>query len=403
MTDSSNRFRNFATQLLEYEGALVEPLDPLGLEAMLPGNLQQALGAPEFLRLGFAPEAPVGAERASLESDWLEKFGRLLDERGRRLRFTANVVVPPLGHVERTVERNVVLQNAVYRMSQVEQAWTRYLIFIFRYTAISDEKREGIFKFGINLINGSAVDPMVDQLLAAAMDESATRAVTKPTATQLPADWTGERLKKAVTRAAPVRVRAHLSQFVNGMQRRLDRDLERLHEYFGGLREESWRKLKRRKGDAARERLRIEAAEREYQVKVADLKQKYDLRVNIEPVQTLELISQVQRVALVIKRRKGERKLALDWNPIARQLDPPPCEWSFVAEGSRVVCDDQLHIVSPAGHAPCPQCDKEYCRACSPRRCPKCGKEEKEAAASGTGQKTIATVKARSGFRRASR
>jgi hypothetical protein len=385
MTDSSNRFRNFAAQLLEHEGALVEPLDPLGLEAMLPGNLQQALGAPEFLRLGFAREAPVGAERASLESDWLEKFGRLLDERGRRLRFAANVVVPPLGHVERTVERNLVLQNAVYRMSQVEQAWTRYLIFIFRYTAISDEKREGIFKFGINLINGSAVDPMVDQLLAAAMGESATEAMTKPTASQLPADWTAERLKKAVKRAAPVRVSAHLSQFVNGMQRRLDRDLERLHEYFGGLREESWRKLKRQKGDAARERLRIEAAEREYQVKVADLKQKYDLRVNIEPVQTLELISQVQRVTLVIKRRKGERKLALDWNPIARQLDPPPCEWSFVAEGSRVVCDDKLHIVSPAGHAPCPQCGKEYCRACSPRRCPKCGKEEKEAAASGTG------------------
>src|SRR5262249_45032828 len=129
------------------------------------------------------------AELASLESDWLEKFGRLLDERGRRLKFAASAAVPPLGHVERIVERNVVLQNAVYRLSRVEQAWTRYLIFIFRYTAISDEKREGIIKFGINLINGSAIDPMVDQLLATAM--------------------------------------------------------ERLHEYFGGLREESWRKLKR--------------------------------------------------------------------------------------------------------------------------------------------------------------
>jgi len=74
----------------------------------------------------------------------------------------------------------------------------------------------------------------------------------------------------------------------------------------------------------------------------------------------------------------------LDWNPIARQLDPPACEWSFVAEGSRVICDDQLHIVSPVGHSPCPQCGKEYCRVCSPRRCPKCGKEEKESAASGS-------------------
>ncbi len=380
MNDSSNRFRNFAARLLEHEGALVEPVEPQGLEAMLPGNLQQALRASEFLRLGFAAELPAGAERASLESDWLERFGRLLDERGRRLKFAASATVPPLGHVERMVEHNVVLQNAVYRLSQVEQAWTRYLIFIFRYTAISDEKRDGIIRFGFNLINGSAIDPMVDQLLAATLDEGASETVTKPSASQLPADWTAEKLKRTVRRAMPVRVRAHLGQFVNGMQRRLDRDLERVHEYFSGLREESWRKLKKQKGDAARERLRIEAAEREYQAKVADLKQKYDLRVNVELVQTLELISQVQRVTLVIKRRKGERKLALDWNPIARQLDPPPCEWSFIAEGPRVVCDDQLHIVSPAGHEPCPQCGREYCRVCSPRRCPKCGREESQAA-----------------------
>jgi len=378
MTDSSNRFRNFAARLLEHEGALVEPIEPQGLEAMLPDNLQQALGAPEFLRLGFAAELPGGAERASLESDWLEKFGRLLDERGQRLKFAVNGAVPPLGHVERMVEHSVVLQNAVYRLSQIEQAWTRYLIFVFRYAAISDEKREGVIRFGINLINGSAIDPIADQLLAAALDKGATETVTKPAASQLPADWTAERLKRAVTRALPARVQVHLGQFVNGMQRRLDRDLERLHEYFSGLCEESWRKLKKQKGDAAREKLRMEAAGREYQAKVADLKQKYDLRVNIEPVQTLELISQVQRVTLIVKRRKGERKLALDWNPIARRLDLTPCEWSFVAEGPRVVCDDQLHIVSPAGHAPCPQCVKEYCRVCSPRRCPKCGKEDKQ-------------------------
>jgi len=104
MTDSSNRFRNFAARLLEHEGALVEPVEPQGLEAMLPENLRRAIGAPEFLRLGFAAELPAGAERASLESDWLEKFGRLLDEHGRRLKFAASAAVPPLGHVERMVE-----------------------------------------------------------------------------------------------------------------------------------------------------------------------------------------------------------------------------------------------------------------------------------------------------------
>ncbi len=384
MTESSNRFRDFASRLLEHEGALVEPIEPAGLEAMLPENLQQALRSPEFLRLGFAAELPAGAERASLESDWLERFGELLAERGRRLKFAVNTPVPPLGDIERMVEHNVVLQNAIYRLAMVEQAWTRYLILIFRYTAISDEKREGILTFGFNLNNASAIDWFVDQLMASALNEAMTEAVTRPASEQLPADWTAERLKKAVARALPVRVREHLSHFVQGMQRRLDRDLARVYEYYSDLREESWRKLERQKGHAAREKLRIEAAEREYQAKVADLKQKYDLRVKVELVQTLELISPVQRVTLIIKRRKGERKLGLDWNPIARQLDPLPCEWSFVAGGTRVVCDDKLHIVRPEGHAACPQCCKEYCRVCSPRRCPKCGREEKEAGGSET-------------------
>src|SRR5262249_50159232 len=217
MTDSSNRYRNFAARLLEHEGALVEPVEPQGLEAMLPENRRREIGAPEFLRLGFSAELPAGAERASLESDWLEKFGRLLDERGRRLKFAASAAVPPLGHVERIVEHNVVLQNAVYRLSRVEQAWTRYLIFIFRFTALSHDKREPMIKFGINLINGSAIEPMVDQLRPTGIEENAPEPVTKPAVTQLPADWPAERLKKAITRAAPVRVRAQLSQFVNGM------------------------------------------------------------------------------------------------------------------------------------------------------------------------------------------
>ena len=87
----------------------------------------------------------------------------------------------------------------------------------------------------------------------------------------------------------------------------------------------------------------------------------------------LILTSPVQRLELTIKRRKGERRVALDWHPLVRRLDPPPCEWSSTAEITRVVCDDALHLVSPAGHAPCAQCGKSYCRACQPRRCPKCG------------------------------
>ena len=370
--ESSSRFRDFATRLLAAEGALAERIEPEGLEAMLPPHAQEIFRAPEFVRLGFAAELPPHAERVSLESDWLDRFGRLLGGRGRGLKLAVEAPLPALSDPERLVERGLVLQNAVSRLARVTPAWTRYLVLIFRYTAISDEKREGVIKLGLNLVNGSAVDPFVDELLAAALGGGATAAAPPPDA-QLPPGWPAARLKSCLARAVPARVRGHLGQFLHGMQRRLDRDLARVHDYYSGLREESLRRLRKQGAESARERLHLEATAREYQAKVADLRQKYDLRVTVELSQTLELLSPVRRIELLVKRRKGERRVALDWNPLARRLDPPPCEWSYAADTARVVCDDALHLVSPAGHAPCAHCGKSYCRACRPLRCPKCG------------------------------
>ena len=373
-TESSTRFRDFAARLLEHEGALAEHIEPAGLEVMLPGSLQQMLRAPEFVRLGFAAELPPGAQRVSLESDWLERLSALLGERGRRLTFVADAALLALPHAERILEHNLVLPNAIWRFLRVTPAWTRYRILIFRYTAISDEKREGVIRLGVNLANGSAIDPFVDELLRRVNGTDLVAAAVPPADTQLPPEWAEAKLQSFVTRALPARVRTHLGQFLSGLQRRLDRDLARVHEYYTGLRDEAWRKRQRKSSDSAREQLRLESADREYQAKVADLKQKYDLRVTVELSQTLELVCPVQRFELVIKHRKGERKIALDWNPFVRQLEPLPCEWSFATDAVRLVCDEALHLITPAGHDPCRHCQKEYCRACHAHRCPKCGR-----------------------------
>lgn len=370
---SASRYRDFVARLLEHEGALVEPLDPEGLEAMVPASVQHTLQVPELVRLGFGAELPPEAQRVSLESDWLDRFGHLLDERGRWLHRVVAVPLPVLSQPERIIEHGLVLQNAIYRLSRVTPAWTRYLMLLLRYTAISDEQRVGMLTFGLNLANGSAVDPLVDDLLNAALSPEDTAGTNVPADAHLPPDWPTPRLHSAVTRALPARVQAHLHLFLQGMQRRLDRDVERVHAYYTGLRQEAWQRLQRQQTDSARARLRLDAAEREYHAKVADLRQKYALRVTTDVAQALILTSPVQRLELTIKRRKGERRVTLDWSPLARRLEPPPCEWSYTAAITRVVCDDALHLVSPAGHAPCAQCGKNYCRACQPRRCPKCG------------------------------
>ena len=176
---SASRYRDFAARLLEYDGALVETLDPEGLEAMLPAPVQHTLHAPEFVRLSFGAELPPEAQRVSLESEWLDRLGQLLGERGRWLQRVVHVPVPTLSHPERIVEHGLVLQNAIYRLARVTPAWTRCLILLLRYTAISDDKRTGIIKFGLNLANGSALDPFVDDVFNGAW--SATWSACMPT------------------------------------------------------------------------------------------------------------------------------------------------------------------------------------------------------------------------------
>ncbi|MEJ7618200.1 MAG: hypothetical protein WKF30_14830 [Pyrinomonadaceae bacterium] len=371
MTESSGRFRDFAARLLEHQGALVERIEPAGLDVVAPPHAQQALHISESERLGFAAELPPGALRAGLESDWLERFGQLLGEKGRQARFILDVPSPTLANPERVVEHGLVLQNAIYRVVSAAPAWTRYLITLFRYTAISDEKREGLIKVGLNLANGAAIDGFVDELLATVIGEANGEEIALPSG-QLPPDWSAARLDACLSRALPPRIRLHLSPFLNGMQRRLERDLARVFDYYNDLRHESLSKLQKHSAEPAREQLRLEALAREYTAKVADLQQKYALRVEVEQSQTMELVMPVQRINLLIKRRKGERQIALDWNPLARKLDAPPCEWSFTTGVTRLVCDEALHLVAPAAHAACAHCGKPFCRACHPQKCPKC-------------------------------
>jgi hypothetical protein len=76
---------------------------------------------------------------------------------------------------------------------------------------------------------------------------------------------------------------------------------------------------------------------------------------------------------VLIKRRKGERLIRIDWHPLVRAIEPPLCEAGPGPDRVRFVCDDKLHLVAPAGQAPCPACSKAFCRACHPAACPRCG------------------------------
>ena len=61
----------------------------------------------------------------------------------------------------------------------------------------------------------------------------------------------------------------------------------------------------------------------------------------------------VQRFDVLIRRRKGERVVQLDWHPLVKTAELPLCEAGLGVDRIRLVCDDKLHLTEPAAQAPC--------------------------------------------------
>jgi hypothetical protein len=371
--------RDLLTRTLATEGALVEPVEPNGLEILSPPHVQRALSLPEWCRVGFGPDLPEGALPITFESDWAERLERLLGDRGRFAGVVLQERPYPASHddMERIVRRDLALQNATLRVIQAEETRASYLLTVFRVTASSDEKREDLVHICLNESNGAFADDLARTLLAY------LRSRNIPEEQWMEDDPAAgmQRLRqigKAAEGLLKRRIESQLSPFLAGMERRMARDLERLHTYHGDLQQEAWKRLaeRSRKGGGEDEAgvyaMRLETIRRDYHAKVADLKRKYAMDIEVRFLQALRAAMPVRRVEIAVLRRKESRQVHLDWNPIAKRLDRLLCESCRDLPSVYLVCDERLHLVCPACLSACPSCGRESCRACNPVRCPKC-------------------------------
>ncbi len=308
--------QRFVAVLLTAEGGLVEQIEPEGLEAVVPPSLQRALGVPELCRLGFGATLPDGSARVGIESDWLDRCARAMGDRGRWSRRVLDASAG-LGDPDSALSHELALDNATFRLVAARPAWTRYLVFDLRYTAISDEKRDGVLRCVVNLATGALPDAVLERITpwlddaAIPGSTSGTGAILPdnappPDDAVLPADWDRAHLLDVLRRAVPPRLALALAPFERGLRRRLARDQDRLHAYHNDLyREAMLRATTATEGDPAwqREQLRIAAVTREYRAKLDDLGHKYALRVTLEWIRTLELVMPVVRLEVLVRRR----------------------------------------------------------------------------------------------------
>jgi hypothetical protein len=356
---------DFTAHLLAENGALVEPIGD-SLEVLLPAGVARALEIPEHASLSFLGEPREGFS-VSYDSDILRKMAGLMGDRGK---FATVGLVPSSVKVEKLEDRlgdKLVFHNAVFHVERKEEKPVSYLLGYSKYSARSDDRQEGIVGCMINELNLSVQKTTAEMLhLVPNEAEDLPGRVERETS---------ERVLRAFWQAQLKIVKEALSDFLVSMERRMNRDIRRVHDYYQTLIHEHRQVLaKKLPGGDEKERAesKMAAVERELKSKIQDLIGQFSIDLLLEPISFVRIETISPMFWLSVKRRKEARPFPLTYNPVLKSLDPLPCEACFYPRKGYYVCDDRLHILCRECFAPCLRCDKLYCSACHPKGCPRC-------------------------------
>lgn len=348
----------WARDLLISRGALVESEEAGALRAMLPSEVAAALGSSDWLSLRFG--AGAGADD---EGDWLDRFGRLLAPEARVSAARLRLQKPPRSiDAGAVLDRELVLQNGIYRTPQETASAARYYFFSFQYTIESDETSLGLWTTCLNAAARSVVDR--PELLLTALGDD----LEEDPAAEIPRDELA-RLFSVALRLARPEVRLAAAAVEQNANRRLARDSERIDTYYRDLQRQIQRRIARHGNDpqaAEKERSRAAATELDRAAKLDDLARRYSLKIRIEPGDVLAVTLPVREIQARVIRKKSERAARFHWNPTLGVLESPWCEGCCARTHAVFLCDDRVHFLCKACLSPCAGCGRVYCRACQP-------------------------------------
>jgi hypothetical protein len=237
-SDPGNELLQFAALFLETKGAAIERKEG-GLEALLPEKLSGLLGTPEYIRINR--ESGDEADHA-----YTITYGTPLIE---KMVEAACAEIPLLAcelrfdylkseGFDRLIKEQFTFYNMSGRVQSSAKVKTDYLILSCRYTAQSDEQKEGLIPLVFNYETGALIPRMARMLSTVDKSFKASPKVV----------WDDRQIKNILQQ---VKIRSkeiimeELAPFRESMIRRFKRDAVNLEEYFEATEKEMKSSLER--------------------------------------------------------------------------------------------------------------------------------------------------------------
>ena len=342
----------FAARLLAHRGALVEA-GAAGVEALLSRELGAELGLGEHALLVESP-TPEG-QHVGYGSALLERMVAWAS--GKVAFVTAQATVAPTRASQaRAAAEALVFRNGVFSAGEPSAVAGHRLIAHAAYVLHGDERREGLCAAAASLHTGGRVEGFEDAVTGALQEA----ALQPPAVERMLAG------ARACLSACADRASEAAAGFRESMQRRFERDRERLEAYFDDLLAELDRRASRGRSNADDVQAKRQVMERERAAKLEALIARYVMKVELKPVALLLVEAPTYRLSLELRRRKASRTVEVEYDCATRRLVAPACDGCGGPALRPAACDDAVHLL-------CERCAPKSdgrisCSACRGRR-----------------------------------
>ncbi|MFO0868895.1 MAG: hypothetical protein U0935_08070 [Pirellulales bacterium] len=347
--DLQEELRSFSVELFELSGGLADwPANAPHGSVLVPPALATATQLPgESFQLGCA--AAPGSLSVAVTGEFLDVAARLLAHAVPRTGdFCIAERYLTTRDLTEKLHQSFAWQNVRARYEGATPATAEYHAWALWCQLRSEDTWEAVIRCVVNAETSAVVDwPNVlrEPDLTGAAPAAAASDCGPPLPTTFP-------VAAAAARRAIIR---QSTPFVRRIEQRLERDRQRLRDYYRALAREANGSSRRRTstpldadGMAARKR----AVDLELRRKLAELTERYAFVAQLRPLTLARVRIPVLRIPVVIQRKRAIRRYEIYWNSVLKRLEPLSCIQCHAATYSATFADDSVDL---------------YCQACAHR------------------------------------
>jgi hypothetical protein len=310
----------FVENFFTCNGAVIEK-NGSNWEVLAPPKLAHKIGIPDFCSLKIGSENSDGYA--------IHYGSQLLERIANTACDTIPVTIAQLNFhylksqgFDRLIQDLFRFDNAVVRVQNTAEIKTDYILLTCHYLAQSDEQKEGVLPLCFNLDTGAPIDRMETMLdtvekkfeiegVDVSFEEKKMQEIIR---------WVQERASKLIG--------IKIKPFVDSMNRRYQRDVNNLSEYYAELTKEMTKALKRPGLSTellAERQEKIDLIPDEMTKKKEDLFNKYSIKVNLRLSSVILIRTPAVKLFCRAEVGRRQKQFGLYFNPITKSLDPLIC------------------------------------------------------------------------------